>query len=495
MTTINKDSKARHPLAETAIENDEFDRMRNENLLRWPTGAEVDIDAAVARHESLPVHKRLAWVMRKAVEQGRCLIQPRGGVGTFELQRQLMITLESEGLVDIVPTTTDSYTRNEEFGQAEIGIRESERMGRSMLNGYPIVNYGVDRGWQLIDAIDKPAVLLTGTSMPRLTGEIGFASGFSGYLGSGIAYTTSYTKDTSIEMGIRNYQYLDRLTALYSSKGIELHRRQPGFLTGTNVPPSIAIAIAILDCLLAAAQGVRHYGIELGQCLNIIQDAASISACHELCQDYLSRAGYSDVFTPMTSLHWMGAWPNDEAQCMALVAYGGVVAAIAGAASVTTKSRHEPFGIPTAQANAEGARITRMAIQLCGNIRLWDIKDYEVEIDLVRKEVHAIVDKVLEMGDGDAAIGTVRAFEAGILDVPWSPNRQVKSKVLPARDVDGYIRIVDPGYIPYPKDVLVYHEQQLRRRCKRDDIKYGRDLAVQSVYDISEELNKQVWKH
>ena len=31
--------------------------------------------------------------------------------------------------------------------------------------------------------------------MPRLTGEIGFASGYSGYLGSGIAYTSSYIKE------------------------------------------------------------------------------------------------------------------------------------------------------------------------------------------------------------------------------------------------------------------------------------------------------------
>ena len=69
----------------------------------------------------------------------------------------------------------------------------------------------------------------------------------------------------SIEDGIRNYQYLDRLAALYLERGIELHRRQPGFLTGTNIPPSIAITICILDLLLAAAQGVRNYGLELGQ--------------------------------------------------------------------------------------------------------------------------------------------------------------------------------------------------------------------------------------
>jgi methylaspartate mutase epsilon subunit len=83
--------------------------------------------------------------------------------------------------------------------------------------------------------------------MPKLTGEIGYAGGYSGYLGSGIAYTTSYTKELTIEEGIRNYQYLDRLVAMYQTHGIELHRRQPGFLTGTNIPPSIAI-VTRADC-------------------------------------------------------------------------------------------------------------------------------------------------------------------------------------------------------------------------------------------------------
>lgn len=73
------------------------------------------------------------------------------------------------------------------------------------------------------------------------------------------------------------------------------------------------------------------------------------------------------------------------------------------------------------------------------------------EKDLIRREVMPVVDKVLEMGDGDVARGTVRAFEAGVLDIPWSPNRFVKSRVLPTRDADGYLRIFDAAAMPIPK--------------------------------------------
>ena len=480
----------RLPLSQARIPDEVFAQMRRDNLARWPTGAAVDFAQALERHRSLPEHKQLAWVMRRAVAERRCLTQPRGGCGTFELHRQLMQILDREGLADIIPTTTDSYTRNEQFDIAQKGIEESEKAGRSMLNGYPLVNYGVPCATQLVDAIDKPAIMLTGTAMPKLTAEIGFAGGYSGYLGSGIAYTTSYIKEMSVEDGIRNYQYLDRLAAMYHEHGVELHRRQPGFLTGTNIPPSIAIIVCVLDCLLAAEQGVRNYGLELGQTLHLIQDAAAIQACGELCQEYLDKRGFDDVFTPVTSLHWMGAWPQDEAQCAALVAYGGTLAAIGGAVSVTTKSTHEAFGIPTPQANAEGLRMTRMAIYLARNIRLDGLREFEDEKELIRREVRAIVDKVLEMGDGDVAIGTVRALAAGVLDIPWSPNRFVKSRVMPARDADGYLRILDAADMQFPHDVLEIHTAKLKRRAQREGVACGPELAIQSVYEISEPIGK-----
>ncbi len=492
MGAVRRLDAGESPLSAAQIPEDVFAAMRRDNLARWPTGAEVDLDAAVDFHKSLPEHKRLPSVMRRAVAEGRCLTQPRGGFGTLELQMELMRTLDKDGFADIVPTTTDSYTRNEHFSRAEKGIEESKRLGRSMLNGYPMVNYGVAATRTLIEAIDKPGIVLSGTAMPKLTSEIGFAAGYSGYLGSGIAYTVSYTKDLSIEDGIRNYQYVDRLAALYRERGVEVHRRQPGFLTGTNIPPSIAIITGVLDALLAAGQGVRDYGLELGQTLHLVQDAAAIQVCGELCQEYLCRQGFDDMFTPVTSLHWMGAWPQDAAQSAALIAYGGTLAAVGGAVSVTTKSTHEAFGIPTPEVNAEGLRMTRMAIYLARHIRLDSMPEFQREKELIGKEVRAVVDKILDMGDGDAARGTVRACEAGVLDIPWSPSRSLKSRVLPARDADGYLRILDAGDMPFPKDVLDFHEDRLRERAGREGVPYDHDLAVTSVYEISESLDKLI---
>jgi len=135
-------------------------------------------------------------------------------------------------------------------------------------------------------------------------------------------------------------------------------------------------------------------------------------------------------------------------------------------------------------------RMTRTAIYLARNIRLDSMPEFQAERDLIKREARAIVDKTLEMGDGDAAIGTVRAFAAGVLDIPWSPNRQVKSRVMPARDADGYLRIVDPGFMPFPKDVMEIHAEKLQRRAIREGVPFGHELAVSSVYELAEPIGK-----
>ena len=77
------------------------------------------------------------------------------------------------------------------------------------------------------------------------------------------------------------------------------------------------------------------------------------------------------------------------------------------------------------------------------------------------------------------------------MDIPWSPNRHCKSRVLPARDVDGYLRILDPGLMPFPTrrpracTRRVCASAPSARRCA-----FGPELAVQSVYEMSEPVAK-----
>ena len=109
---------------------------------------------------------------------------------------------------------------------------------------------------------------------------------------------------------------------------------------------------------------------------------------------------------------------------------------------------------------------------------------------MIEREVRPVMDKVLEMGDGDVAAGAVTAFEAGVMDIPWSPNRGCKSLVTPARDDKGCLRILDRGDMPIPDDVMAYHEERLRAQATKTGKRYGPDLAIDSVYELSEDIEK-----
>lgn len=195
--------------------DEEFFAERERVLSLWPTGKEIDLQEAVAYLQNLPSEKKYAHVVAKAKKEGRTLVQPRGGVALVEDHIALLRHLQDFGGADLLPTTTDTYTRNLKFAEAQRGIEESRRAGRSLLNGCPIVNHGLPEVSRISEALHRPIIVLSGTAYPQLTAEMGFAGGLTAFLGAGISYTASYTKDLPFAEGIRNYQYVDRLVSFY----------------------------------------------------------------------------------------------------------------------------------------------------------------------------------------------------------------------------------------------------------------------------------------
>lgn len=444
---------------------DEFLAMRKEVLARWPTGQEVDLDEVAAYHRELPPHKNFALAVLRAKAEGITLTQPRGGFATVEEQVVLLKRLQDQGGADLLPLTTDSYTRNERFAEAQKGLAQSVSAGRSLLNGLPLVNHGLKAVRRITEAADKPTMVLSGTSKPCLTAEIGLAGGATGFLGGGISYTLSYTKEVPIAEGIRNYQYLDRLCAHYWEQGIPIHREQPGFLTGTLIPPGLAVAIAVIETLLGATQGLPHYSVGLGQCLCLGQDVAALRALERVCREYLGQFGFGATTLTIASHQWMANFPQDAAQAAGVIALGAVIAGTAGATQVITKSVHEALGIPSAEVNAAGVRLTRQVLRMLECWRLPVAGDLETEEAMIAAEARAILDRTLDLGDGDWALGAVRAVEAGVIDVPWSPSRFNAGKALPARDRFGAVRYLTHGNIPLPAEVLRDHRARLADRA------------------------------
>lgn len=454
----------------------------------WPTGREIELSETVDYLRNIPLDKNYALEVVKAQKEGRTLVQPRGGVALVDEHIDLLKWLQDYGGADLLPTTTDTYTRNLKFQEAKRGIEESKRAGRSMLNGFPLVNHGLSLGRLVSESIRRPLIVLSGTAYPQLTAEMGFAAGFTAFLGAGISYTAAYTKDLPFEQGIKNYQYVDRLVSFYQEKGIRLHREQPGFLTGTLIPPGIGIAVAVLEMLMAAGQGVKHYSMGLCQSLDLFQDVAALLALKEVGTEYLARLGCTDVFFSVATHQWMQAFPTDEPRAYAVIVLGGIIAALAGVTQVITKSTHEAEGIPTKEANAEGVKATRMAIHLMRSNRLPETPEVLEEKKIIIQEARSILDKSLEMGDGDPVLGAIRSLQAGILDIPWAPNRHVASKVIPVRDASGAVRYLEHASLPFTPEILEYHREKIRERERRGGQKVDYEAAIYDITEVSKML-------
>lgn len=466
------------------LSNDKFFAERKEVLEQWPTGKGVDFDEAVKYQQSIPSEKRFGDKMAKAKEEGITLIQPRAGVALYEEHIKLLQYLETEGEADLLPSTIDSYTRLNRYNEAEIGIEKSKESGRSMLNGFPAVNYGVDICRKVTSALKSPVQVRHGTPDARLLTEITIAGGFTSYEGGGISYNIPYSKNHSIEKTIAHWQYADRLVGLYEEAGVSINREPFGPLTGTLVPACISNSVAVIEAILAATQGVKDITVGYGQCGNLIQDVAAIRALNHMTRAYLDKFGFNDVRVTTVFHQWMGGFPQDESKSFAVISWGAAAAVLAKATKVIVKTPHEAMGVPTKEANAAGLKATKQLTSMLKDQSFTDIPAVIAEGDIIMQEMKCILDKVEELGKGDYAAGTVAAFEAGVLDIPFAPSKFNAGKVMPARDNSGAIRFLDPGNIPLTPELKAFHLQKLEERAKFEKRPVSFQMVIDDVYAI-----------
>ena len=465
------------------LSDDVFYKERAEVLTQWPTGKDVDLEEAIAYHKAMDESRSFAKKLSNAKKEGRTLVQPRAGVPVVEEHIKLLQSREKYGEADLLPSTIDSYIRQNRYEEGENGIAESIRLGRAMMNGFPAVNHGVAKCRQVIESVQVPVQVRHGTPDARLLTEITYAGGFTSYEGGGISYNLPYCKNVPMERTIRDWQYVDRLTGIYEEMGVTINREPYGPLTGTLVPPCVSHAVAIIEALLAAEQGVKSITVGYGQCGNLRQDVAAIRTLEELTEEYLHKYGY-DYVEVTTVLHqWMGGFPADEAKAFGVISMGSLIAALSKATKVIVKTPHEAIGIPTMEANAEGLRCTKQVVNMLSDQILSSDK-VEQEKEIIRQETRAIVDKCFELGNGDIAVGTVRAVDAGVLDIPFAPCRYNKGLMLPCRDNDGAIRILNPGNLPFNKDLLDFHAGKIEERAKAEGRKPSFQMVIDDVYAI-----------
>lgn len=469
--------------ADQLLPDETFASLREEALSSWPTGRDVRLQEAVAFHERLPESKRFSRVLLEADASKTVLLQPRAGVALTDEHIKLLRFLEEEA--DLLPTTIDAYTRQNRYEDAAKGIEKSRSVGTSLLNGYPAVNHGVAECRRVVESVNKPVQVRHGTPDARLLAEITLAAGFTAFEGGGISYNIPYAKRVPLERSIADWQYVDRLVGEYEKRGVRINREPFGPLSGTMVPPFISHAVAVIEGLLALRQGVRSLTLGYGQAGNLVQDIAAMQSLRSVASRWFDRFGYRDYELTTVFHQWMGGFPENESRAFSIIAWGGAAAALAGATKVIVKSPHEAMGVPTKEANLEGLRATRQIVNMLVNQEKPDTDVIRREADLIVRETEAVLERVYALGDRDMAAGTVRAFAAGVIDVPFAPSIFNAGKLLPVRDDNGAVRLLDSGNVPLPEDIAEFHREKVRERARTEEREPCFQMVIDDIYAVS----------
>lgn len=451
----------------------DIERHRRQ-VLSHPLARGVSPDETRQHLERVPRERfpRIAYAQRGDMP----CIQPRGGFPRFESQLRLTRQLSEAG-ADFIPLTIDSYTRQNQYETATQLLKRSEEEEKDYLNGYPLPSHGHELTRELYHDLRKPVSLRHGTPDARLLIEIAIASGIAEIEGGSICYCLPYSEGFPLDRALLYWQYVDAVCAANSTDEAPIHRESFGVLSATLVPPAIAIAVQVIEALLAAEQGVTSFAVSFGQTGSLIQDLATARVLRKLTREYLEEHGFGALRDYLVYHQWMGQFPAEREKAAALIAGSSVIASMIKADKIVVKTVDEALGVPRAEINAEAVSTVRYMLRAFGCAAPVTSPLVDREAALIESEVRSILGAVFAL-PGDVFWESVfRAFQLGYIDVPFSPHSDNANRLISVRDGNGSVRIVELGAVPLSEADARLERELLSSRPDQGDKTYRQLLA------------------
>lgn len=462
-----------------------FHRTREEVLESWPTGKQV-WHADIKKNHSWEWKNLHNTILQTQTNGSAPLIQPRTGVAYTSDEIEILKFLRENGL-DVSSIQLDAASRKKEYDRAQEGVLRTEKGKTSFLNGYPVPIHGVKGIERILRAIDTPFQIRAGSPDHRLVYEIGLAGGASSVEGGFICYLYPYDKQTSPVESLTYWKYIDKLVNwYYQTHNIIINREYFGPLTCCLIEPVIPICINIVQAILSAKWGVQCISVGLAEQGNRSQDIAALMVLDKMTRWYLAEYGFPHVTLSTVYHQYMSAFPSNMAKARELIRESSTTASLTNAQRIMTKTPVEYHHIPSQEDNAEGLCLTQIGLRMAKHIQI-NRKKVNHEMKLLEWEVQTIMKAIQKLGQGSIAKGIIRAFEKGILDIPFSPSNFNKNRLITARDCDGAIRFVNPEILPFEENIIDFHKEKIYQRMTRE-----------REYKISKIVEKDVtriWKN
>ncbi|MFI7388112.1 methylaspartate mutase [Streptomyces sp. NPDC049813] len=347
-----------------------------------------------------------AFVAR-AASDGRLVVQPRMGMADPADMRAGLRAVRQAGVCATGTITLDSFTRVGDHAAARAALAAGDD-----LNGYPIVAYAPRVTREVLDGVHDPSFPVQvrhGSARPQdIFAKLG-ACGLHATEGGPLSYCLPYSR-VPVAEAVRAWTESCRVLAEQRAYGREPHLESfGGCMLGQLCPPSLLVAISILEGVFFRRHGLRSVSLSYAQQTHPDQDAEAVRALRTLAGELLA-----DIDWHVVLYSYMGVFPRTPGGATALLEEAARLAVRTGTERLIVKTVVEAHRIPDI---AENVAALRVASAAAGRTPAATARPDAADTGILA-EARALVEAVLDL-DADLGTALVRAVERGYLDIPY----------------------------------------------------------------------------
>lgn len=368
---------------------------------------------------------------------GQLVVQPRMGFSEPDRMRSGLLAVKDAAATTAGTITLDSFTRVGDHAAARRHL-----MDGIALNGFPLVAHGAAATRAMVEGVVDsgfPVQIRHGSADPRDIVRVMLEAGLTATEGGPVSYCLPYSR-TPLRRAASAWAASARLLTDHRPEGIVHIETFGGCLLGQLCPPSLLVAVSLLEGLFFRSHGITSISLSYAQQTNARQDLEAVAALRGLARRFLP-----DVDWHVVIYTYMGLYPLTSAGAEALLDESVQLAVASGAERLIVKTAVEASRIPTVE---ENVRALERAASVAQKAQGGDpVSDAATATSV---EATALVEAVLEL-DARLDVAIVEAFRRGILDVPFCLHPDNRNEARSEIAGDGRLEWLDTARMPLPE--------------------------------------------
>ncbi|WP_027661230.1 methylaspartate mutase [Salinispora fenicalii] len=381
-----------------------------------------------------------AGAINNTRRDGLVVVQPRMGFAEPSAMRAGLVAVRDARATTVGTITLDSYTRVGDLHSARTAVRT-----RTRLNGYPLCTHPDDTTRSMLSEVYGPGFPIQvrhGSARPGHIIEAMARIGLDATEGGPVSYCLPYGR-TPLRSAISEWSAAcDRLAEMSTPERPAHLESFGGCMLGQMCPPSLLVAIAVLEGLFFAQHGVPSISLSYAQQTQPEQDLEALAALRRLIDELLPGL---DVHVVLYT--YMGVFPRTRAGSSNLLDESARIAVFGGAERLIVKTVMESVRIPDVADNVAAVERAEREVRCSQQMRAAGRPPWTPSESGLYEEARTMIDAVRSL-DPDLGTALHIAFRRGLLDVPYClhPDTQgrTRSRVAP----DGRLEWAHVGSLP-----------------------------------------------